>query len=210
MEHIVRDIVSNGDTFRFAKLIEEEGEEEKYDIIKIRDSIYGSLLHVAVEYNQIEMFRMLIDYGMNINCKSSEITLENSCLHEAVNKNNINMVDCILELNGDINIVNNLGLTPLALATLKGHSKIALYLLSKNADPTIEDNQGKTPYIHAKENGNYKLLQHLPEKQWSLDNDPKWKALIHSKINTKNDDNKVKKSKKGKKGKKSKKGKKKK
>ena len=119
------------------------------------------------------------------------------------------MVDTILELNGDINIQNNLGLTPLALATLKGHSKIALYLLSKEADPTIEDNQGKTAYIHAKENGNYELLKHLPEKNWSLEDDPKWKALIEAKLKEKAESDGA--SKKGdKKGKKGNKGKKKK
>mmetsp|Transcript_19549 Transcript_19549/g.17313 ORF Transcript_19549/g.17313 Transcript_19549/m.17313 type:complete len:208 (+) Transcript_19549:155-778(+) len=177
MEHVMRDIVSNGDTFQFAKMVK----EEEYDI-KTKDSVYTTLLHTAVEYDQIEMFRMLIDYGMDINSKSSELTLANTCLHEAVNKNNLNMVDTILELKGDVNICNNLGLTPLALATLKGHSKIALYLLSKEADPTIEDKEGKTAYIHAKENGNYELLQHLPEKQWSLEDDPKWKALIEAKI----------------------------
>eukprot|EP01083_Nonionella_stella_P094965 266552_1 len=135
----------------------------------------------AVEYNQIEMLRMLIHYGMDINTKSGILTLSNTPLHVAVSKDNLNMVDTILELNGDINCQNDLGLAPLAIATLKGHIKVALYLLQKEADPTIKDKEGKTPYIHAKENGIVELLKHLPEAQWSLDDDPQWIALIEAK-----------------------------
>ena len=49
IQHIMRDIVSNGDTFQFAKMIK----EQQYDINN-KDCVYTSLLHVAVEYNQIE------------------------------------------------------------------------------------------------------------------------------------------------------------
>lgn len=191
----MRDIVSNGDTFEFAKMIS----EEKYDI-STPDSVYSTLLHTAVEYDQIEMLRMLIDYGMDINIKSSELTLCNTALMDAVRKGSLNMVDTILELNGEINGQNNLGLTPLAIASLNGHTKIALYLLSKEADPTIEDNEGKTPYIHAKENGNLQLLKHLPEKKWSLKDDPKWNALIEAKLKEKEEGGGAKKGGKGKKG----------
>ena len=42
MEHTIREIVCNGDTFEFAKMIE----EEQYDLSR-GDSVYSSLLHVC-------------------------------------------------------------------------------------------------------------------------------------------------------------------
>ena len=43
MEHRMREIVSNGDTFEFAKIIN----EEHYDLSK-PDPVHGSLLHVMI------------------------------------------------------------------------------------------------------------------------------------------------------------------
>ena len=143
------------------------------------------------------MLKMLVHYGLDINTKSGALTLCNAPLHDAVNKGNLNMVDTILELEADINTQNDLGLTPLAIATLRGCEKIALYLLEKSADPEIQDKEGKTPYIHAKENGNKTLLPHLPERKWSLSDDPKWIALIEAKKKQKEEGG----AKKGKKGK---------
>mmetsp|Transcript_28935 Transcript_28935/g.47384 ORF Transcript_28935/g.47384 Transcript_28935/m.47384 type:complete len:211 (-) Transcript_28935:125-757(-) len=180
LEHTIREVVANGDTFQFSKLMT----QCDYDISK-GDSVYSTLLHTAVQYGQIEMMRLLTEYGLEINVRSNELTLCNTPLHDAVNKNNRQMVDVILELNADINAQNNLGLTPLALAALKGHTEIALFLLSKNSDPDIEDYEGKTPYIHAKENNVHSLLDHLPEKKWCLDSDPKWKALVEAKLKEK-------------------------
>eukprot|EP00483_Globobulimina_turgida_P010270 UN10289 len=196
MEHLMREIVSNGDTFAFARMIH----EEEYDPSN-KDSVHCTLLHTAVEYDQIEMLKMLVHYGMDINSKSGELTLSNTPLHLAVNKGNLNMIDTILDVDGDINSQNDLGLTSLAIATLKGDLKIVLYLLQKKADPTIQDKEGKTPYIHAKENGIVQLLSHLPEQEWSLNDDPKWIALIQAKLKQKQD-GETKKSAKGKKGKK--------
>eukprot|EP00483_Globobulimina_turgida_P013688 UN13714 len=200
MEHMMRDIVSNGDTFAFAKMIQ----EENYDLSN-KDSVYCTLLHTAVEYNQIEMLKMLVHYGMDINSKSGELTLSNTPLHLAVTKGNLNMVATILGLNGDINSQNDLGLTALAIATLKGHIQIALHLLQKEAEPTIPDSEGKTAYIHTKENGIVELLSHLPEQHWSLNDDPKWLALIEAKLKQKQDGETKKAAKGKKKGKKGKK-----
>ena len=130
---------------------------------------------------------MLVGYGMDINSKSGALTLCNCPLHDAVGKGELTMVDVILELNGDIDAQNSLGLTPLAISTLKGHTKIALYLLQKGADPNIEDHEGKTAYIHAKENGNNELLQCLPIKKWSLNDDPKYQKLVEAKLKAKAD-----------------------
>eukprot|EP00484_Ammonia_sp_Unknown_P026321 CAMPEP_0197024680 /NCGR_PEP_ID=MMETSP1384-20130603/5187_1 /TAXON_ID=29189 /ORGANISM="Ammonia sp." /LENGTH=209 /DNA_ID=CAMNT_0042453101 /DNA_START=8 /DNA_END=637 /DNA_ORIENTATION=+ len=194
VEQSLRDAVSSGDTFAFAKIVS----DTKYDL-SIGDSVHSSLLHTAVQYGQIEMMKMLVDYGLDINTKSSELTLCNTPLHDAVNKGDLKMVTAITaELEGDINCQNSLGLTPLAIAALKGHTQIATYLLTQNADASIEDHQGKTAYTHAKENGHLELLKHLPEKKWSLDNDPKWKALVEAKLKQ-NEEAETKKTSKGKK-----------
>ena len=43
MEHTMRDIVSNGDTFAFARMVN----EQKYDLSS-PDSVYDTLLHVCI------------------------------------------------------------------------------------------------------------------------------------------------------------------
>merc|ERR1740123_762428 len=153
------------------------------------------------------MIKMLIQYGCDINAHSDKLTLSNTPLHAAVNGGNLKMVNAILACNANINVKNDLGLTPLALATLNGQTQIALHLLDKGSDPLIADNEGKTAYIHAKELMNDELLIHLPQQNWSLDDDPTWKQMWAAKLKQKADVGSGAKKKKGKKSKKRQKGK---
>lgn len=176
-DYRMRMYVAEGDTFSIARMID----EENYDVSK-KDSIYGTLLHTAVEYNQIETLQMLANYGIDINSKSTVIRLENTALHDAVYKRQLLMVDTIVNLDADIDAKNALGMTPLSMACLHNSNEIAKYLLKKSADPNIADQEGKTAYIHAKENSNQEMMKCLPVKKWSLDDDPQWQILIQNQL----------------------------
>ena len=112
------------------------------------------------------------------------------------------MTKLILKLNGDINIKNDLGLTPLSYAVLKQANDIAIFLVQNGADVNSQDNQGKTAYVHARYNNNSEILSKniLPPMRYSLDNDPTWKQLLQN-ISQEKNKPKEKSDKKAKKGK---------
>ena len=95
---------------------------------------------------------------------------------------------------------NSLGLTPLMIASIEGHTDIIELLLEYNAEPTLIDEEGKTAYIHAKENAQFKAMELLPENTWNLEKDPKWQKLVAETVALKEEQNAKKNAKKDKKG----------
>lgn len=129
---------------------------------------------------------MLVNSGLNINSISSKDRLCNTPLHDAVQLGSIECVNQLLKLKADINSRNDLGLAPIALATLKGDESMCRTLLKyEDCDVNIRDNDGKTCFDHAKENGFYHLMSLYPESQWNLEDDPQWQSLIEETVKAK-------------------------
>ena len=80
-----------------------------------------------------------------------------SLLHYAVIINCFDVVNFLVEKcsGTDVNVPNDVLLTPLHLAYLCGHTQIAQYLIQHGADAYAEDSDGHTPYEY-------------------IDGDPKW------------------------------------
>lgn len=69
----------------------------------------------------------------------------NTPLHYAIKKGNSDIVDTLLQGEGNFNIANKKGFTPLHLATAKKNSDIVEKLLKKNFNPNVSDLCGNTP-----------------------------------------------------------------
>ena len=152
---------------------------------------------------------MLVNAGLDINLQSTQDRLHNTALHDAVQMGSIRAANQLIQLKCDVNMQNDLGLTPIAIATLKGdESMVNILLKCEDINVNISDNNGKTCYNHAKENGFHQLMSLFPETEWNLSNDPQWQSLIEQTIQEQQQANE--KKSKGKKGDKKGKGKKKK
>ena len=73
----------------------------------------------------------------------------NEQLIEACQLNQMTKVLELIRAGADVNAQNEIGLTPLHMATVGKFRHNVNYLLQKGANPNIKDNQGKTPLFLA-------------------------------------------------------------
>ena len=80
---------------------------------------------------------------------------------DAVKGGNIAAVKQHISTGTDVNVKNELGMTPLFLATGMGHKEIAELLISKGADLNVKDKNGGTPLHIASSRGQKEIAQLL-------------------------------------------------
>ena len=104
------------------------------------------LLHIACHWGDVDIVRYLInDERCNPNLQS--FTTENTPLHIAVRDNRAHVISQLLANEPcNLNIWNNVYLTPLLIAINHKNSSAATALLQhRNCDPTLCDPHGNTP-----------------------------------------------------------------
>ncbi len=111
------------------------------------DGEHCTALYFIIKDQQISKMKTLLNAGAQLNIESS-MQLP---LHTAVLSLNRDLVDLILEYNGDINVTNSEGITPLFMLFLKGKNinsqpliNMVLYLLSKDADLDVPSHKEGT------------------------------------------------------------------
>ncbi|XP_033757415.1 uncharacterized protein LOC117339813, partial [Pecten maximus] len=120
-----------------------------------------SPLWSCTEQNAIEVVRLLISLGANINCTSSTngTALLVGCLH--------NSEECVKELikaGADVNIPNIYGATPLLNAASKGSLDLCEYLINNGADVKGRDCNDRTTLHRAVEENRLDVVKLLIEK----------------------------------------------
>ena len=129
---------------------------------------------------RITIFSM-IDHGdiesleSYLNSPEVDLTVKDSIgetpLHVAVENNNYQIVQLLLEHGADVNILDDYNDTPLHLASAKDlNISIVQLLLEHGADVEIRENRnGDTPLHLASYNGNYQIVQLLLEHGANVD-----------------------------------------
>nr|XP_054757020.1 putative ankyrin repeat protein RF_0381 [Lytechinus pictus] len=115
-----------------------------------------NVFHIAAETGQQECLRTLVDL----------VTMTQSG-----DRNNVDMVECILASSADVNKQNKTGNTALHIAASNGHLEILGILLESRADVNVQDGplvdkqdaQGKTPLHLAVEGGFSPVMEALVE-----------------------------------------------
>jgi len=123
----------------------------------------------AVQRNQLDTLKMLINKGINLKLLSKGKNKGNSALLIAVWDNRINIVKYLLENNSfkiSINQADNNGFTSLIKASIKNRTDIVKYLLTFNCiDLDICDRDGKNALDWAKEKNHFEIIKLLESEK---------------------------------------------
>lgn len=126
----------------------------------------GHLACSAVDKNSIELLKELKELGVDVTKpEMSGIT----ALHKAVSDRNVEMVKFLLDLGAKVDMQDDHGWTPRALAENQGHDEI------KNIFQNIKENKQTAPVSPIPEDGtpnvsSFQSAPVMPDARGSLDN----------------------------------------
>ncbi|UNE35905.1 ankyrin repeat domain-containing protein [Vermiphilus pyriformis] len=120
-------------------------------------------LSCAVKENKIDVAKLLIKWGADINRRDSQ---GNTPLIEANCHSDLPMVQLLINLGADVNISDNDGWTPLHCAVAKGNENAVSLLYDAGADINYQTKDGCTPLLQC-------LLDYYDK------GDPKNTTIIH-------------------------------
>ncbi|MCS5711372.1 ankyrin repeat domain-containing protein [Candidatus Berkiella aquae] len=109
-----------------------------------------TLLHWAVEYNQPNIVRLLLDHGARPNIHDATGWTP---LHLAAASGYSEIIQILLSKNININEKNRRGDTPLQIAAMRNHPKTVTLLLEKRAQIDERNNNGDTALHLAMQQG---------------------------------------------------------
>jgi len=99
-------------------------------------------LHYAIEYDHMEIFKLLLENGADVNRETMLLTP----LMWAIRTGDLRKVELLLEYGADVNKVSN-DITALHIATAMGNASLVRLLLANGADVNINSASGCRP-IH--------------------------------------------------------------
>jgi ankyrin repeat protein len=123
---------------------------------------YSTVLHKAVLCKQLEVARVFIDRGADVNMKDSE---GNTALHLAAKEGETDAVKFLVKKKSNVSAANGRGDTPLHLAAKNGKLEVVKYLVKKGADIKIlnKSEAGKTALHVAACEDNLDIVKYLYE-----------------------------------------------
>jgi ankyrin repeat protein len=135
-----------------------------------REDGKNSLFDVVI-YNDLELLKILVNYGVSVNTKDKEGNSPLTVLVESgltIDSSNTKEKDLFLErlvfflkFKVDVNIQDNLGQTVFHKAVLANDLAVVEKLLTKKANLSLQDKQGRTALLQTQWNGNYKIARWL-------------------------------------------------
>ena len=139
-----------------------------------------SPLMLAAQQGPIESVNHLIDFGANVNTRTTGAITGNTALMVAIQAKKYDTVEILMNKDADINNISDRGITPLMLAAQTGDIDIVNLLLS-HPDLNIYaiDSEGKNALVYAYISGNIELIQLLTQLEMTTDLPPEEiKAII--------------------------------
>jgi ankyrin repeat protein len=103
----------------------------------------STLLIVAVENQQLEIVRFLLENKANPNLKG----LTRTPLVTAILKNNYDIFDLLLIFKADVNLQTRDGFSPLHAAVYNNDERFIVRLLALGANPNVMSRSGRTPLM---------------------------------------------------------------
>ncbi len=113
-----------------------------------------TLLHKAVDNANLELVRLLLAHGANINARNH---LGKTPLSEAITFGHNAIANALIEAGADVNLADIYGLTPLHRALIDGNKVMVEMLLRSGADVHATDDKGYTMVQAAFQMNNVKV-----------------------------------------------------
>jgi ankyrin repeat protein len=112
-----------------------------------KDSMGKCCVQNAIEKNQIEILRLMLDNGADIHVQNEN----GGVLHWAIQRQaSMPIVELLLSYHADVNAKNRYGNTPLHSAVIDGRKDVVLLLIKNGADISAKNKQGMTALEWAK------------------------------------------------------------
>ncbi len=111
--------------------------------VRAKDNNGWTPLHYASYYNHIEIAKLLIERGTDVNAKGNGGG--RTPLHVASTYNSIKIVELLIERGADVEAKDNDGWTPLYYASSWNRIAMAELLIDAGADVNVKDDRGYTP-----------------------------------------------------------------
>lgn len=125
-----------------------------------------SALHYAVHAGQIEVVRLLLENGADVNIRDKR---DRTPLHQAVRADDSSeLIDLLVENGADLEACDYNGCTPLLLAAKTGRFDDLKKLVNLGADLTAEDDQGLSVDSYARLNQHADIRSFLKEYRKKL------------------------------------------
>ena len=145
---ILLKLITNNDLENIQKLLKHEDIDINYN-----DKFNNTALMFACDVNNIEIVKELLKYNSNIDFNTQNI-LKSNALLLAVSNNSIPIVKLLLEYDIDVNLTNDMYITPLMMACKEDNYEIVKLLLDKGANKYLRCEYGDTALDYTKKESN--------------------------------------------------------
>lgn len=132
----------------------------KIDINKMADISGPTPLMWASSYGQLEVVKILIENGADVNMKDGANWTALTC---SAKKGYDSVVKFLLEHGAETDNKESPGYTALSLASIHGYEKTVEVLLQYKANVNIPDNEGRTALDKAVERNHKRIIELLKE-----------------------------------------------
>jgi ankyrin repeat protein len=159
--------VENGDIARVKELLKMGSSSKDVEgVVKARDGLGNTLLHIAAYKGYKEIVATLLDYARTWNflwVNEGENVFNDTPLHKASINGHADVVELLLKHGAHVDATSWYGSTPLHYAAYNGHANIVKLLLENCADPSVENNIGKKPADVARERGHIEIAKMIED-----------------------------------------------
>jgi len=132
--------------------------EEHREYMRTVNADHGwTPLHLAAHYGYLNIVKLLLEYGANIEAVSNN-SVANTPISAAAWGNQLEIVAYLLDHGANVNATNAWGSTALRRAVDAGRLPLTELLLSRGADPNIPDHNGTTAIQAARDAGKSELV----------------------------------------------------
>ncbi len=121
--------------------------------INAKDGGGDTPLHTAVRNGFRAVAETLLDHKADANARNSESNGEQTPLHLAASRGNVDLTGLLLSKGADVNVKDRGGNTPLHSATYSGQTATIKALLDAKADINARNVEGETPLLVAAKYG---------------------------------------------------------
>jgi len=119
-----------------------------------------TLLHRASHCGQVEVVRLIVNRGANINIRDAN---KNTVLHIAAEKGSVDIMKLLLDKGMSVNLTDTEESTPLHLSAQFSNLEATKFLVERGAAINNTNKYGNTPLMEAAVNGNLENFRYLTE-----------------------------------------------